>query len=67
MFGELAFELIKELDRSPDGLPVFNVGIQNILRNVCIYKHSFHILQEELVRQVLKEINAVFDENHRDA
>lgn len=27
MFGEKAFELIKELDRSPDNLPAFNVRI----------------------------------------
>lgn len=26
MFGEKAFELIKELDRNPDNLPAFNVS-----------------------------------------
>lgn len=46
MFGEKAFELIKELERTPDSNPVFN---------------------DDLVRQVLAEINAVFDENHADA
>lgn len=28
MFGEKAFELIKELDRNPDNLPPFNVSTQ---------------------------------------
>lgn len=67
MFGELAFELIKELDRSPDGLPVFNVSANYYTFLNFLFPNYNINFQEELVRQVLKEINAVFDENHRDA
>lgn len=31
MFAEQAFELIKELDRSPENLPPFNVNIKEPL------------------------------------
>lgn len=30
MFAEKAFELIKELQRNPDNLPVFNVSLESI-------------------------------------
>lgn len=30
MFGEIAFELIKELDRSPENMPPFNVSKKTI-------------------------------------
>lgn len=46
MFGEKAFELIKELERTPDSNPVFN---------------------DDLVREVIEEINAIFEENCLDA
>ncbi|KAL0267463.1 UNVERIFIED_CONTAM: hypothetical protein PYX00_009722 [Menopon gallinae] len=46
MFAEKAFELIKDLHRSQDNLPLFN---------------------DEGVRQVLEEIQFIFDENQRDA
>lgn len=34
MFGEKAFELIKELDRSPDNLPPFNVRVNSLANSV---------------------------------
>ncbi|KAJ6638997.1 DNA replication complex GINS protein PSF1 [Pseudolycoriella hygida] len=46
MFGEQAFELIKELERNSENLPPFN---------------------DEIVRGVLDEINAIFEENRKDA
>lgn len=74
MFGEKAFELIKELDRNHDNIPPFNVSTDwktpllplkitifffNFLLNLC--------LQDEIVRQVLNEMNAIFEQNHKDA
>lgn len=65
MFGEQAFELIKELDRSPDNIPPFNVN--KSISIFCFIIHLVLFVQDEGVRQVLKEINALFEENHRDA
>lgn len=70
MFGEKAFELIKELERNPDNVTPFNVSrnltqtrdIKNNLKTI-----DFLVFQDELVRQVLDEINAIFDQNHKDA
>lgn len=65
MFAEHAFELIKELDRSPENMPPFNVSRNSL--TVFFHLQIFASSQDEIVRQVRKEINAVFEENHRDA
>lgn len=67
MFGEKAYELIKELDRNSDNITPFNVK-KNILFFVCIQTNIHDLyLQDENVRQVLDEIQAIFTQNHTDA
>lgn len=70
MFGEKAFELIKELDRNPDNVTAFNV---RLIQTILVYSvkfirvHCLFIPQDEVVRQVLDETNAIFEQNHKDA
>lgn len=69
MFGEKAFELIKELDRNPDNVTPFNVRLLCLFfhRLVSLFICLFTISQDEVVRQVLDETNAIFEQNHKDA
>lgn len=72
MFGEKAFELIKELDRNPDNVTPFNVRLLCLFfhRLVSLFIWFFRLFtnsQDEVVRQVLDETNAIFEQNHKDA
>lgn len=67
MFGEKAFELIKELDRNPDNITPFNVRVICFFVYDVIFQYLFLFRQDEVVRQVLDETNAIFEQNHKDA
>lgn len=68
MFAEKALELIKELQRSQGRtIPAYNVRTWNSFSKKFVwFLQSISALQEDMVRQVLEEMKALFEQNQAD-
>lgn len=64
MYGEKAYELIKQLSRNSENLPPYNVSK---IKQYRIILQKFLYFQKDLVNEIRAEINEIVETNLRVA